>query len=67
MGDLNPAQCRKSVVDQVPPDAMAAGYEKVYLRRATTESKPPAAPPTKQGADAAKELQSVAWGPYMRG
>ncbi|WEP00505.1 hypothetical protein A6P39_008155 [Streptomyces sp. FXJ1.172] len=43
VGDLNPAQRRKSVVDQFPPDVMAAGYETVYLRPATTEPKPSAA------------------------
>ncbi|MCX4420271.1 hypothetical protein FNV62_40265 [Streptomyces sp. RLB3-17] len=60
MGDLNPAQCRKSVVDRFQPDAKASGYEAVYLRLATTESKPPAASADKQGAAAAKDLQPVA-------
>jgi hypothetical protein len=38
---------------------MAAGYEAVYLRLATTEPEPPAASADKQGAAAAKDLQPV--------
>lgn len=53
-------RCRKCVVDRFQPDAMAAGYEAVYLRPATTEPKHPAASAGKHGAAVAKDLQPVA-------
>ncbi|MTE22188.1 glycosyltransferase [Streptomyces sp. TRM43335] len=32
VGDLDPARCRKSVVERFRPEIMAAGYEAAYLR-----------------------------------
>ncbi|MFE8948523.1 hypothetical protein [Streptomyces sp. NPDC007856] len=67
VGDLNPAQRRKIVVDQFPPDAVASGCETVHLRPATTEPKPAAASTDKQGAVAAKELQPSPAAPASAG